>query len=119
MDIAGGINAVNDYAHNLGLADTTAYEWLFGGRNRRAVGFPGPLRGLNLTTTDDLAGFWAAMGYGFALGPAERAALLEWTRGPKSSGEGSRLIARLPAEGGERLVQDGVAPGGAGIRAPG
>lgn len=95
MDIAGGIDAVNDYAHHLGLVDTTAYEWLFG-RDRRSVGFPGPVRGLNLTTTDDLAGFWAAVGYGFALGPEEREALLEWTRGLKSSGEASRLIARLP-----------------------
>jgi len=100
MDIAGGIDAVNAYAHNLGLAETTAYEWLFG-RQRRSVDFPGPVRGLNLTTTDDLAGFWAAIGYGFALGPEEGAALLEWTRGPKDSGEGSRLIARLPAEVGE------------------
>ena len=100
MDIAGGIDAVNEYAHNLGLAETTAYEWLFG-RQRRSVDFPGPVRGLNLTTTDDLAGFWAAVGYGFALGPEEGAALLEWTRGPKDSGEGSRLIARLPAEVGE------------------
>ena len=100
MDIAGGIDAVNEYAHNLGLAETTAYEWLFG-RQRRSVDFPGPVRGLNLTTTDDLAGFWAAVGYGLALGPEEGAALLEWTRGPKDSGEGSRLIARLPAEVGE------------------
>ena len=95
MDLAGGIDEVNGYAHGLGLADTTAYEWEFD-RDRRSVSYPGPMRGLNLTTTDDLAGFWAMVGYGWALGLEERAALLQWTVGPKASGEGSRLIARLP-----------------------
>ncbi len=96
IDIAGGIDMVNGFAHTLGLEQTTAYEWEFGGRERRSADYPGPLRGNNLTTTDDLAGFWAAVEYGYALGPAETEAFLDWTLGPKASGEGTRLIARLP-----------------------
>src|SRR3972149_8065077 len=92
MDLAGGIDEVNGYAHGLGLADTTAYEWLFD-RDRRSVSYPGPMRGLNLTTTDDLAGFWAMVGYGWALGLGERAALLQWTVGPKGPGGGRPPLA--------------------------
>jgi hypothetical protein len=65
---------------------------------RRSEGFPGPLRGNNLTTTEDLAGFWAAVAYGYALDPAEATALRQWSMGAKSSHEASRLISRLPSE---------------------
>ena len=104
IDVAGGIDGVNDYSHRLGLTDTNAYEWNFPDDEhhiRRAAGFPGPLRGNNLTTTEDLAGFWAAVAYGYALDPEEAAVLRQWSMGPKSSREASRLISRLPSEVGE------------------
>lgn len=97
LDIAGGIDRVNRYAHDLGLAETTVYEWGFG-RDRRSRLYPGPLRGLNTTTTDDLASFWFMVERHLALQGDERAALLEWTRGPKEELEGQRLIRRLPEE---------------------
>jgi hypothetical protein len=98
IDRAGGLDVINDYAHRLGLADTTAYEWNFLDDVRRSEDFPGPLRGNNLTTTEDLAGFWAAVAYGYALDPAEAVALRQWSMGAKSSHEASRLISRLPSE---------------------
>lgn len=101
IDRAGGIDVVNDWAHTLGMEQTTAYEWEFAGVERRSAAYPGPLRGNNVTTTDDLAGFWAAVAYGYALGSDEAAAFREWTRGPRASTEGNRLIARLPAAVGE------------------
>jgi hypothetical protein len=95
IDAAGGLDRINRWTRDLGLADIGSYEWNFD-IERQARSYPGPLRGNNTVTTDDLARFWELVAVGWALQGEERAALLEWTRGPKQDGEGQRLIARLP-----------------------
>jgi hypothetical protein len=97
IDVAGGIDEVNRYVHNLGFVNTTVYEWSFGRYRRSRLG-PGPLNWNNTTTSDDLAGFWQKVAYGHALGWAETVAFLEWTRGIKEDPDGNRLVARLPAD---------------------
>ena len=95
IDAAGGIDSVNGYAMDLGLNDSMTYEWKFD-HDRQSRYYPGPLRGNNTTTTDDLARFWELVATGWALEGEERDALLEWSLGLKEESDAERLIARLP-----------------------
>lgn len=97
IDVAGGLDRVNRWAVDRGLSDTITYEWRFD-RDRRSRLYPGPLRGLNTTTTDDLVDFWELVYRRWVLSREGRAAFLEWTTGHKSSVEGDRLVARLPED---------------------
>ena len=101
IDLAGGIDRVNRFAMDLGLADTMAYEWKFGFDRVSRYG-PGPLRSNNTTTTDDLARFWELVALGWAVTGYERAPFLDWGSGPKQEVEGDRLVARLPGGVAER-----------------
>ena len=100
IDAAGGLDRVNRYARELGLANTVAYEWNFD-FNRKSRLYPGPLHGNNTTTTDDLARFWELTAIGWSVQGDERDALLGWSQGFKEEGDGQRIIARLPEAVGE------------------
>lgn len=99
IDLAGGLDAINGYIRGLGMADTDFYEWNFPREHvRRSSTYPGPMRGRNLTTTDDLVTFWRLVAEGGVLDPVQRARFLEWVTGLKAGGDANRIVARLPAE---------------------
>ena len=71
MDLAGGIDAVNDFTTSAGMADTAAMKWVKGGISRFASAFPGPLNGSNHVDASDAAVFFYRLGTNQLLPPAE------------------------------------------------
>ena len=101
---------------DLGLNDSMTYEWKFD-HDRQSRYYPGPLRGNNTTTTDDLARFWELVATGWALEGEERDALLEWSLGLKEESDAERLIARLPESvGAASSFKMGLVARWAGVR---
>ena len=79
IDMAGGVDAVNDWTWNVAdLSDTRLEAWRFEDPNRVAGNFrpENPLG--NRTTMADLALFFARLYKGELLGPDESAALQQW-----------------------------------------
>jgi len=99
IDLAGGLDAINAFIRGLGMNDTDFYEWNYPREHvRRSSTYPGPARGRNLTTTDDMVTFWRLVADGLVLDPSSRATFVEWTTGPKASADANRIVARLPAD---------------------
>ena len=99
IDLAGGLDSINTYIHGLGMNDTDFYEWNYPREHiRRSSTFPGPARGRNLTTTDDLVTFWRLVADGLVLDRPGRASFLAWTTGLKGGADANRIVARLPIE---------------------
>jgi len=99
IDLAGGLDAINSFIRGLGMNDTDFYEWNYPREHvRRSSTYPGPMRGRNLTTTDDLVTFWRLVADGLVLDSPERATFIEWTTGLKAGGDANRIVSRLPAE---------------------
>jgi len=99
IDLAGGLDAINEDIRGFGMDDTDFYEWNYPREHvRRSSTYPGPMRGRNLTTTDDLVTFWRQVAVGNVLDPYQRATFLESTTGLKAGGDANRIVARLPEE---------------------
>ena len=101
MDLAGGIDAVNEFTESAGMADTGAMKWVKGGVSRFAVLHPGPLGGSNHVDASDAAQFFHRLGTNQLLPAHETGLLAEWMRlSPRnrSTGEGpaSMMTDALP-----------------------
>lgn len=80
MDLAGGIDAVNEFTESAGMADTGAMKWGQGSGQRFAVLHPGPLAGSNHVDPSDAALFFYRLGTNQLLPPAETELLAGWMR---------------------------------------
>ncbi|HLA67706.1 MAG TPA: serine hydrolase [Acidimicrobiia bacterium] len=99
IDLAGGLDAINEYIRGLGMHDTDFYEWNYPREHvRRSSTYPGPARGRNLTTTNDMVTFWRLVDEGLVLDSPEGDAFIGWTSGPKAGSDANRIVARLPEE---------------------
>ena len=104
IDLAGGVDAVNNWTRNVaGLANTRLEAWRFDDPNRVAGSFnpENPLG--NRTTMADLALFFARLYQGELLNPEENAALQQWLLDTSHSLNSPRdldgvLLDRLPRE---------------------
>ena len=104
IDLAGGVDAVNNWTRNAArLRDTRLEAWRFQDPNRVAGGFQpeNPLG--NRTTMADLALFLVRLHKGELLGPDETSALEQWLLDTSHSLNSPRdlngvLLDRLPPE---------------------
>ena len=104
IDLAGGVDAVNDWTWNVAeLSDTRLEAWRFEDPNRVAGNFrpENPLD--NRTTMADLALFFARLYKGEFLEPDESAALQQWLLDTSHTLNSPRdldgvLLDRLPSE---------------------
>ena len=104
IDMAGGVDAVNDWTWNVAdLSDTRLEAWRFEDPNRVAENFrpENPLG--NRTTMADLALFFARLYKGELLDPDESAALQQWLLDTSHTLNSPRdldgvLLDRLPRE---------------------
>jgi len=79
------------------MDDTDFYEWNFPREHvRRSSTYPGPARGRNMTTTDDLVTFWRAVAEGDLMDGESTTTFLGWTAGLKAGTDANRIVNRLP-----------------------
>lgn len=89
MDLAGGIDAVNEFTESAGMADTGAMKWGRGSGQRFAVLHPGPLAGSNHVDPSDAADFFYRLGTNQVLPPDETELLAGWMRlSPRTTADG-------------------------------
>lgn len=79
IDLAGGIDATNDFSLSAGMTATGAMKWHHGG-TRFASTFPGPLNGSNYVDASDAANFFYELGTFRVLTPSSTNLLAEWMR---------------------------------------
>ncbi|MCY4257002.1 MAG: polysaccharide deacetylase family protein [bacterium] len=104
IDLAGGVDAVNNWTTNVArLRETRLEAWRFGDENRVASNFDpeNPLG--NRTSTSDLARFYARLIRGQLLDSPRTAVLRQWLRGTSRSLAapnelGGVLLDRLPQQ---------------------
>ncbi len=93
-----GVDRINEATRGWGLDDTFLRGW-YGSRYSSETPYPWGYR--NITTTDDLAIFWAGVGSGEVLDALDTAEFLQWAGLPRLPTDGNELIVpRLPAEAG-------------------
>ncbi len=95
INLAGGIDAINQATQAWGMADTELRGW---------PGARGSWETFNVTTTNDLASFWAMLANGELSPPGATGAVLEWARLPRDTEDDELLTPRLPQD-----VADGAA----------
>ncbi len=97
IDLAGGIDAVNDFTLSIGMEDTAAIKWGHGGSHRRSRQYPGPLNGSNHVDATDAVGFYYALGTNQVLDPATTRRLARWLRWtPRHAGVGDAEASTIP-----------------------
>lgn len=105
IDLAGGIDATNDFSLSAGMTDTGAMKWDHGGV-RRAEEFPGPLAGSNFVDASDAANFFYRLGTFQVLTPHHTNLLAEWMRlSPRDHTVGGDLEASMMSDSLPRRVQ--------------
>lgn len=87
-----GVDLINEYTRGWGLDDTFLRGW-YGDRYSSETPYPWGLR--NITTTDDLAAFWAGVGNVEMLDAPDTAEFMEWAALPRPS-TNELIVPRLP-----------------------
>ena len=95
INLAGGIDAINEATREWGMDDTELRGW---------PGVRGSWETFNVTTTNDLASFWAMLANDELSAPSATGPVLEWARLPRDTEDNELLTSRLPQD-----VADGAA----------
>ncbi len=97
IDLAGGIDAVNDFTLSMGMEDTAVMRWNAGRSRPRSLLYPGPLGGSNHVDATDAAAFYYAFGTRQVLDPELTDRLARWLRwSPRHGGIGDREASTIP-----------------------
>ena len=100
IDLAGGIDRVNDFTSSVGMGDTAAMRWNAGDTRRVSARSPGRLGGSNHVDASDAATFFYELGTYQVLSPRLTDRLGEWMRrSPRNAAEqalGSMIPDSLP-----------------------
>lgn len=96
MDLAGGIDAVNDFTTGAGMTDTAAIKW-HKGIQRASNRYPHRLGNSNYTDPSDAVHFLYQLGTNQLLSPADTDLLAAWMRtSPRSAATGLRIGSTIP-----------------------